>query len=451
MTLYSSLFSDPRAAELLSDRALVQAMLDVEAALAAALADVDVVPREAVAAIREAASVDAVDLSALAREAAEAGNVAIPLVRHLTARVRAIRPASSEYVHVGATSQDIIDTAIVLQLTSVVPLIVGSSDRAAEASARLAERYRTTPMAGRTWLQQATPVTLGLKAAGWLSALARGSDAVRERAHTALVLQFGGASGTLAALGTNAQAVTAALGKRLGLPVPRMPWHSHRDSLLRLACAVAVLVGTLGKIGKDLALLAQTEVGELTESPIPERGRSSSMPHKRNPVGPAIALAAALRVPSLLATLLSSMPQEHERGLGGWQAEWETLPELMRLASASAQAIADALDTIHVDEQRIAANLDLTQGLIMAEAIVVRLTPQLGRATARSIVDAATERSAADRRPFAEVLQRDERVSSVLSAQSIRDALNPAQYLGEAAAFVDAALADWRRSRDGHA
>jgi 3-carboxy-cis,cis-muconate cycloisomerase len=451
MTVYSSLFSDPEAAEFLSDRALVQAMLDVEVALAEAQADVGLIPRDAVEAIRTAASIEHIDLVVLAHEAAAAGNLAIPLVRQLTERVRHVRPASSDYVHLGATSQDVIDTALVLQLKAVVPLILGNAKRAADACARLAERYRTTPMAGRTWLQQATPITVGVKAAGWLAALERGSLAVRERSETALVLQFGGASGTLAALGSHAQPIAAALGKLLGIPVPAMPWHSHRDSLLRLACAVAVLVGTLGKIGKDIALLAQTEVGEVVEANASDRGRSSSMPHKHNPVGPAIALAASLRVPALLATLLSSMPQEHERGLGGWQAEWETLPELIRLASASARSMADTLGRLHIDEERIAANLDVTRGLVMAEAIVVRLTPALGRSTARAIVDAACERATTDRTSLADALQADRRVVGTLSPDEIRETLNPENYLGQAAAFVDAALADWRRRRTEHA
>ena len=301
-------------------------------------------------------------------------------------------------------------------------------------------------MAGRTWLQQATPITFGLKAAGWLEALERGRAAIHERGRSAFVLQFGGASGTLAALGASAPAVSKALGEELGLPVPDLPWHGHRDRLMRFACELAVLAGTIGKIARDLALLSQTEVAEAFEAPAPGRGESSSMPHKRNPVSAAVALAAALRAPGLIASLLAGMPQEHERGLGGWQAEWDVVPQLMNVTAGAARAIADALDHLVVDEGRMARNLDVTDGLILAEAIVVRLAPRLGHSEARALVDAACTLAIADKRPLVAVLSEDPRVTKVLPPDAIRQCLSPDGYLGQAEAFVDRVLAEWDRN-----
>ena len=292
MTLYSSLFGDPDVSAHFSDEARVRAMLDVEVALAEAEARAGLVPAASLGPIREAAALAGLDLAGLAREAALAGNLAIPLVQQLRTRVAAVDARAAGHVHVGATSQDIIDTALVLQLRAALPALIARVRQASAAAARHAQRHRQTPMVGRTWLQQATPITFGLKAAGWLEALERGRVAIHERARGAFVLQFGGASGTLAALGTAGPLVARTLGERLDLHVPDLPWHSHRDRLIRFACELAVLAGTIGKIARDLALLSQTEVAEAFEAPAPGRGESSSMPHKHNPVSVAVALAA---------------------------------------------------------------------------------------------------------------------------------------------------------------
>ena len=451
MTLHSLLFGDPDVDAHLSDAARVQAMLDVEVALAEAEAQADVIPAAAVTSIRQAARAERFDLSALAREAAEAGNLAIPLVRQLRAIVGDIDSEAANHVHVGATSQDIIDTSLVLQLKGALPPCLAQIRRATEAAAAHARRHRRTPMAGRTLLQQATPITFGLKAAGWLEALERGRVSLQANADRAFVLQFGGASGTLAALGPAAPVVSTQLGARLALPVPALAWHSHRDRLAAFGCGLGVLAGTFGKIARDLTLLSQTEVGEVLEAPRPGRGGSSSMPHKHNPVSAAVAVAAAVRAPGLVSTLLAAMPQEHERGLGGWQAEWDVLPELMRLTGGAARAIAEALDHLVVDDSRMAASLELTHGLILAEAVVVRLARDLGRLNARTIVDDACRRAAAAKRLLADVLMDDPRVAAILAPDAIRECLTPAAYLGQAEAFVDRVLTEWDRSRAGHA
>jgi 3-carboxy-cis,cis-muconate cycloisomerase len=420
-----------------SNRARLQAMLEVEAALAEAEATLEIIPSAAARAIRTAARVELYDIAAVAAEARREGNPAIPLVRHLTRQVAA---DAGRYVHWGATSQDIIDTALALQLRASVPAIIAEIQRAAAAAAQQARRYADVPMAGRTWLQQATPTTFGLKAAGWMQALSRVHDALHDALNGALVLQFGGASGTLAALGDRGPDVAVALGQRLNLTVPALPWHAHRDRIAALACALGVAAGTLGKIGHDLALLAQTEVGEAYE-PATDAGGSSTMPHKRNPVRAAVAAAAAIKAPGLVATILSAMPQEHERGVGGWQAEWDALPELVTAVAESSEAIADALQRLVVDPDRMQTNLDLTRGLIMAEAIAMRLAAHLGKADAHALVDSACRRAVVEKRSLVDVLAEDPAVTAVMDRKEIARTLAPEHYLGAARTFIDRALA----------
>jgi 3-carboxy-cis,cis-muconate cycloisomerase len=418
----------------------LQAMLDVEAALAEVEASLGMIPLKAADAIRSAARSELYDAASIAAEAERDGNGAIPLIRQLTMRVASVDAEAARFVHWGATSQDIIDTALILQLRGRVPAILEDLERAADAAAKHARQHAATPMAGRTWLQQATPITFGLKAAGWLDALDRVRISVRTACDGAMVLQFGGASGTLAALGQHGPAVAAGLAARLSLAVPALPWHAHRDRLASLACALGVATGTNGKIARDLGLLAQTEVGEAHEAP-GQAGGSSSMPHKQNPVRAARAVAAAVRAPGLVATMLSAMPQEHERGLGGWQAEWDTLPELVSVAGEAAHAVADALEGLVVDPSRMRTNLEATGGLVLAEAVVMQLAPTLGRQEAHAHVERAARRAADEHRAFAEVLAEDPAVAAILDLPRIKNSLLPENYLGSATAFVADVLA----------
>jgi 3-carboxy-cis,cis-muconate cycloisomerase len=379
------------------------------------------------------------------RGAERAGNLAIPLAHHLTARVASTAPDLARYVHWGATSQDIIDTGLVLQLRQAVPLIVRDLSRAADAAAAHAERHAKTIMAGRTWLQQATPITFGFKAAGWCDALDRATPRIASRLNEASVLQFGGASGTLAALGDRGPAVAAALAKALNLAVPPMPWHTHRDRLAALACALGIATGTAGKIGRDLGLLAQTEIGEAHE-PAGEAGGSSTMPQKRNPVRASVIVAAAVRAPGLVSTILSAMLQEHERALGGWQAEWEALPDLVTTAGDAARALAEALDGLVVDSARMRANVNLTGGLTLAEAVSMRLAQKIGKHEAHAAIERAAARAVEERRAFADVLAADPVVNQLLSRSDIDQALSPDAYLGSAETFVRNVLDRRQRS-----
>jgi 3-carboxy-cis,cis-muconate cycloisomerase len=347
--LLEPLFASDAMTAVFSDRGRLRGMLDFEVALARAEAEVGLIPAAAVAPIDAAAKVEHLDVAALARQAAATGIPTIPLVKQLTALVAAVDPAAARFVHWGATSQDVMDTGLVLQIGKGLAVLAPELRRLSAALARLAESQSSTPMIGRTWLQHAVPVTFGLKAAGWLDAVERCRLRLEEAGEASRILQFGGAAGTLATLGGRGLEVAEALARALDLRLPALPWHASRDRLVALAAALALLVGVLGKMARDLSLMMQVEVSEAFEPSAPGRGGSSTMPHKRNPAASAVALAAAIRVPGLVATLLAAMAQEHERGLGGWQAEWETLPKTFLLASGSLRAMTEAMEGIHLD------------------------------------------------------------------------------------------------------
>ena len=439
--LHARLLGDPDLVDRFGGRAQLQAMLDVEAALAEAEAAAGVVPAVCVAPIRAAADADLYDRARIAEEAAGAGNAVIPVVRHLTARVAAADPDAARYVHWGATSQDILDTGLVLQLRATVPAIAGYLRRAEKAAAGLARRYADATMAGRTWLQQATPITFGLKAAGWTDALGRTRREVETALDRALVLQLGGAAGTLAALGARGLAVTDALAARLDLQPAATPWHAHRDRFVHLGCVLGVATGAAGKVARDVSLLAQTEIGEVAEGAPEGHGGSSTMPQKRNPVSASVALAAAGRTPGLVATLLGAMVQEHERGLGGWQVEWDALPELVLVAGGGIRATAEALETLTVDTDRMRANLDASGGGLLAEAVAMTLAESIGKHEAHACVGAACRRAAEEERPLVDLLAEDPTVSRHLDRARIEALLSPDNYLGVSQRFIERALA----------
>ena len=449
--IFDALFGDPAVDALLSDTSLVSAMLRVEVVLARAEAAIGIIPARAVDAIEQSANATDYDLAALASEAESAGNLAIPLVRQLTERVARIDADSARYVHWGATSQDIIDTAMVLRLCDATAVVLASLDRASDAAAGLAQRYATTVMAGRTWLQQATPITFGLKAAGWMSALDRARAHVRDALARTRVLQLGGASGTLAAFGDRGLDVAHAMSSELGLAVPELPWHSSRDRFATLACALGVATGVMGKIARDISLLAQTEVAEAFEPAGDGRGNSSTMPQKRNPVSSSVVLAASLRVPGLVATVLAAMPQEHERALGGWQAEWETIPSLVKLTAGAARHTSAMLGGLEIDVTRMRANADITRGASLAESVSMALAGHIGKFDAHRTIGAAAKRAAAEHRPLAAVLAEMPEVTQHLSRSEIEQRLQAENHLGASEQLVRDALAQHSRERSGGA
>ncbi|PLP92353.1 3-carboxy-cis,cis-muconate cycloisomerase [Pseudomonas sp. FFUP_PS_473] len=443
--LFDAYFTAPAMREVFSDRGRVQGMLDFEAALARAEAAVGVIPQEAVAPIEAACQADHYDFGALAEAIAVAGNSAIPLVKALGKVIASDVPQAECFVHLGATSQDAMDTGLVLQLRDALGLIEADLAQLCEALARQALAHADTPLAGRTWLQHATPVTLGMKIAGTLGALTRHRQRLQELKPRVFCLQFGGASGTLAALGEQGLRVADALAEQLHLSLPEQPWHTQRDRLVEFASVLALIAGTLGKLGRDVSLLMQTEAAEVFEPSAPGKGGSSTMPHKRNPVGAAVLIGAATRVPGLLSTLFSAMPQEHERSLGLWHAEWETLPEICCLVSGAlrqAQILADGLE---VDAERMRRNLELTQGLVLAEAVSIVLAQRLGRDHAHHLLESCCKRAVAEQRHLRAVLGDDPQVSAELSADELDRLLDPAHYLGQARAWVERAVAEHTR------
>jgi 3-carboxy-cis,cis-muconate cycloisomerase len=441
MQLLDQLFRFEDVENELSDRACLQGMLDFEAGLARAEARVGIIPSPAAGSIAAKCKAELFDVAELARGAKLAGNVAIPLVKKLTDLIALGDKDAARYVHWGATSQDAIDTGLVLQLRHALKFIGADLDRLAAALAVLATKHRSTIIVGRTWMQQALPTTFGAKVAGWLDAIDRHRGRLRETRERALVLQFGGAVGTLAALGGHGGEVAKHLAEELSLGLPEISWHSHRDRVAEVGTTLGLCVGTLGKIAKDISLHSQTEVAEVFEPAEKGRGGSSTMPHKRNPVASAVVLSAAMRVPGLVSTLLTAMAQEHERGLGGWHAEWETLPEIVSLSAGALHRMAELFPRLEVDAERMRENLEATRGLIFAEAVTMALAERMGKAAAHEIVEEACAATREEKRQLRDIILGDGRVTTHLSAAQLERLFDARKYLGMAEVFVDRVVA----------
>ena len=440
--LFDAYFTAPAMRAIFCDAGRVQGMLDFEAALARAEARVGLIPAEAVAPIEAACKAELYDYPALAQAIATAGNSAIPLVKALGKRIAAESPEAERYVHLGATSQDAMDSGLVLQLRGAIGLLENDLAKLADALAAQAERHVDTPLAGRTWLQQATPVTLGMKLAGVLGAVTRHRQRLSEIKPRLLSLQFGGASGSLAALGDAGWAVSGALAQELQLNLPEQPWHTQRDRLVEFASLLGMIAGSLGKLGRDLSLLMQTEAGEVFEPSAPGKGGSSTMPHKRNPVSAAVLIGAATRAPGLVATMFSAMPQEHERSLGLWHAEWDTLPELCCLVSGALQQALLVVPGLEVDAARMRTNLELTQGLVLAEAASIALAQKIGRDAAHHLIEQCCKQAVREGAHLRAVLGTNAEVSAQLSADELDRLLDAAHYLGQARRWVERAVAE---------
>lgn len=436
MNLLDPLFRSPAVDNLFTDRSMLQGMLDFEAALARSEARVGIISGVAAAAIGTKCRAELFDTAALAQAAARAGNIAIPLVKQLTLLVAKKDKQAAQFVHWGATSQDAIDTGRLLQLRQALDLITRDLDSLAQPLGALAQKHRSTLIAGRTWMQHAVPTTLGVKIAGWLDAIVRHRARLAETRKRCMVVQFGGAVGTLAALGSRGPDVASFLAADLGLGLPDLPWHSQRDRMVEIALTLSLCAGTAGKIARDISLHMQTEVAEIFEPAEEGRGGSSTMPHKRNPVSCAVMLQAAIRVPGLVSTLLSAMVQEDERGLGGWHAEWETLPDVVQLTAGSVRHLATIVPGLEVDAQRMRKNLDMTHGLIFAEAASMALGEKIGKAQAHEIVEAACSRAGKGQRDLRTILSADPKVAEQLSTSDLDRLFDPRNYLGAAEEYV---------------
>jgi 3-carboxy-cis,cis-muconate cycloisomerase len=409
-------------------------MLDAEHALAKAGVAVGLVPADAASRIGEACHADLFDAARIADDGRAVGNPAEPLVRELRTAVGA---DAAEYVHLGATSQDIVDTAAMLVSRHAAALVLAELDRLADGCAELARTHRSTPMAARTLLQQAVPTTFGLKAAGWLVAVLEARRRLAAVRDERLAGQLGGAAGTLAALGDDALEIVRLYAQELGLAEPLLPWHANRQRVAELGAALDATAGAAAKVGRDLVLLAQTEVSEVAEAP---GGGSSTMPQKRNPVRSTLAVACERLAHAHAGVLLGELAHEHERAVGGWHAEWEALSGALAFAGGAAAAAADAVAGLEVDAARMQANLEASGGLVVAERVSFTLTPRLGRRQAHEVVAEAAEAPS-----FREALLADQRTG--LSTDELDALLDPTNYLGVAEALVDRALGEYERTR----
>lgn len=444
MNLYDALFRSAELDRIFSPDELVQSMLHFEAALARAEAAVGVIPESGAKAIVARCHPDSINVTALTADAALAGNLAIPLVKQLTAAVALDNKDAARHVHWGATSQDVIDTAMVLQLRRAFALMDHDLARLTSTLAALADAHRKTILVARTWMQHALPTTFGFVVAGWLDAILRHRRRVAELRPRLFALQFGGAAGTLAALGSRGSDVAKALAVELQLHLPALPWHTQRDRFAEAASALAVLTGSLAKIARDIALHSQTEIAELSEPHAEGRGGSSTLPHKRNPVTCAVVLAAARRVPPLAATMFAAMDQEDQRGLGGWHAEWETLPDLVCLAGGALHHLTEMLPGLQVDTARMTANLDLTRGLIFAEAVSMALGDRMGKMPAHMLVEAAANKARGSQRHLKEILLEETGWHGHLTSADFESLFDARNYLGRADEFVSRVLAEAR-------
>ncbi|MGH2509152.1 MAG: 3-carboxy-cis,cis-muconate cycloisomerase [Ktedonobacteraceae bacterium] len=433
------LFSTPMMSAAFSPEAHVQGMLTFEAALAHSEAQVGLIPLEAATLIAASCHVKLFDIAALYREAALAGTPAIPLVHMLTAHIVG---DAQKFVHWGATSQDAIDTALMLQIRNGLDILIDGLYEICAVCAMLAEQHRQTVMVGRTLLQQALPITFGLKAGRWLALLVRQIHALHAHRQSTLAVQLGGAAGTLASLGVHGLRVVELVAAELELPVPDLPWHTERDRIAELVGTLGVVAGALAKIANDVVLLAQTEVGEVMEGVAPGKGGSSAMPHKHNPVDATTALASARLAIGVVPVILSALMQEHERAVGGWQAEWTAIPSIFCYTASTVEHVRLAMNGLHIDPARMHVNLHLTRGLIMAESLTMALAAHVGKAEAHHLVQTLCEQAVTSDLRQAALAERQ--VCALLSVAEIDQALDPHHYLGSTDIFIDRALAVYR-------
>ncbi|MCX4695798.1 lyase family protein [Streptomyces sp. NBC_01408] len=445
------------------DAAFLQAMLDAEAALARAQVRLGTVPATAAEAVTAAARADLFDLREVAVRAREAANPVVALVGMLAKAVARKDPEAAHYVHQGSTSQDVLDTALMLVAARTTDLILADLDRTATALAALARRHRDTLTAARTLGQHAVPTTFGLKAAGWLQAVLDAEERLRRVREDGLPVQLGGAAGTMAgyleyarlyAPGSAAQDTAAyaqrlpsAVAAELGLADPLVPWHTVRTPLADLAAALSLTAAGLGTLAADVQLLSRTETAEVTEAAAEGRGSSSAMPHKRNPALAALIRSAAYQVPGLAGTLAQVAVTDDERPAGAWHAEWETLRALLRLTGGAAATAVELAGGLTVHPERMRANLDLTGGRVVSERLAAVLSPELGRAAAKQLVAAASARAAGTGQHLADVLAAAPELAGRHSAHSLRELCDPARYTGAAAVLVDRVLARFHATR----
>jgi 3-carboxy-cis,cis-muconate cycloisomerase len=443
--IFGPLFIDPEVAGLFDDDAFLRAMLAVEGALARVEARLGIIPSAAGGRISNIAGSVALDPQQIGQGMLRDGVPVIGLVKALR---EAVGREAAPYVHWGATTQDIVDTATVLQIRSALGIMENRLATIIDGLASLAVRYRATVMAGRTHGQQALPVSFGLKAAGWLAPLVRHRNRLAAQRSGLLKLQFGGAAGTLAALGDNGMAVMQALARELDLSLPMMPWHSQRDSLAEFAGWLSMLTASLAKMAQDIILLAQNEVGEVAESGEPDRGGSSSMPQKRNPIVSELIIAAARTNASLLSAMHQAMIQEHERATHGWQVEWLTLSQMIVLTGGALKNALFLAKNLRVNEDVMRANIARSNDLVLAEAAVQALSAEIPRTEAQALVKKACGVAAAENRSLIEVVKLQFGETAPQNKINWDALAKPENYLGQTQRFIDRVLEQVKQHPD---
>jgi 3-carboxy-cis,cis-muconate cycloisomerase len=432
--IFSPLFSDAEISGLFTDDVYIRALVEVEAALARAQARVGVIPAAAAERISRVKAAD-IDITALTKGTIRSGFPIIALVQQIR---RQAGEEAEPYVHWGATTQDIMDTASVLQMRAAIELFKPAILNIIRRLSELAQRHRTTVMAGRTHGQQALPITFGLKVASWIAPMLRHVERLDEILPRLLVIQLGGAAGTLAALGDKGLAVSEALADELKLAVPVMSWHAQRDSLVEFGGWLSLVTGCLGKMAQDVILLAQSEVGEAAESGEQGRGGSSTMPQKSNPITSELMLAAACTNASLLSALQQAQIQEHERATHGWQVEWLTLPQMMMLTGGALKHALDLAQNLQVDEAAMRANIARGNVVVLAEAAVFALAKAMPRAKAEELVKNACAKAMSQAKSLIDVVKETVAVpDGTVDWQALAD---PANYLGETDKIIDSVL-----------
>ena len=434
--IFGPLFSDAEVSGLLTDEAMVRALVKVEISLARAEAQVGVIPTGAAESIAKA-NADKIDIGALAKGTSASGFPIIALVQELR---RQVGVEAAPYVHWGATTQDIMDAACVLQLRAAVKIFKTRLREIACHLSTLADRHRRTVLAGRTHGQQALPISFGAKVANWLAPLVRHADRLDEILPRLLVVQFGGAAGTLAALGDKGLAVGRALAEGLELGLPETPWHAQRDSLVEFAGWLSLVTGSLGKMAQDIILLAQTEVGEAGESADEGRGSSSTMPQKNNPITSELIVAAARTNASLLSALHQAQIQEHERATHGWQVEWLTLPQMVQLTGGALKHGLYLAKNLQIDASAMRANIARANDVILGEAAVFALAKAMPRPDAEALVKKACGQAVAQNKPLISVVRSLVKDQGVDGAVDWRALAKPENYLGESNKMIDRVL-----------
>ncbi len=435
--IFRDIFSTAAMRLVFSDESRVQCYLDIEAALARAQARLGIIPKEAAAEIQRHCQAESYDFALLKQQTERIGYPVLPVVQQL---VKKCKDGLGEWCHWGATTQDITDTATVLQIRAALELVEGDLAAIAKALAGLARRYRDTPMAGRSNLQQAVPITFGFKAATLLAGIERHRARLKELRPRVLVGEFGGAAGTLASLGKDGLAVQTELMKELGLGQPAIAWHTMRDSIAETGCFLGLVTGTLGKIATDVKLMMQTEVEEVFEPFAEGRGSSSTMPQKRNPISCNYIIACTSMVRQNVAALLDAMVEDHERSTGPWEIEWIAVPEIFLLAAGALNQARFLLEGLEVDPVRMRANLDLTRGMIVSEAVMMGLGPYLGRQRAHDLVYDICRKAITTGASFLDLLAADAEISPHLDRTALAKLIDPANYLGVAGAMIDRVL-----------